>query len=231
MENIEGKKQEIASDLVQREVVCCASVLISGLAKISHQLNYKEFEDAFDIDRDELMSLCERSDYEEPARAFIMDDADVDQLEEIADEHGYWSDICEIVPELTASEPDEDGDSYWNFLGSTDKVGFADEDEAREAAIEHVMPQLRERVAALVEEQGGAAEAVCNEYNLEPERSEVYEHWIVTNWFANKLAEKGETTGEVAGLTIWGRCTTGQSMSLDYVVQQIAMELWPEKLS
>ena len=49
--------------------------------------------------------------------------------------------------------------------------------------------------------------------------SEVYEHWIVTDWLANKLEPKGEMIErDFYGLTIWGRCCTGQAITLDDVI-------------
>lgn len=55
--------------------------------------------------------------------------------------------------------------------------------------------------------------------------SEVYEHWIVSSWLAGKLREQGESVGELFGLTIWGRTTTGQAISMDSVIQQIAANM------
>lgn len=60
-------------------------------------------------------------------------------------------------------------------------------------------------------------------YNYCPE---ILEHWIVSDWLADKLIEKGETVDkDFAGLTIWGRQTSGQGISQDYVIQQIFEEL------
>lgn len=57
----------------------------------------------------------------------------------------------------------------------------------------------------------------------EPDGGEVFEHWIVSDWLADKLEEQGESVArDVQGLTIWGRCTTGQAIALDYVIQSIA---------
>lgn len=55
--------------------------------------------------------------------------------------------------------------------------------------------------------------------------SEVYEHWIVSNFFAEKLKERGETVCELMGLTVWGRCTIGQSISMDGVIEEIAKDM------
>lgn len=59
----------------------------------------------------------------------------------------------------------------------------------------------------------------------EPFRREAYEHWIVSRWFGQQLAGQGEMVGELFGLTIWGRCTTGQSICLDSVIHSIAQSL------
>lgn len=71
-------------------------------------------------------------------------------------------------------------------------------------------------------------EDCCNDENIDYHsyRSEVYEHWIVSSWLANKLESHGQVIDhDFMGLTIWGRCTTGQSISMDYVIQQIAKDI------
>lgn len=59
----------------------------------------------------------------------------------------------------------------------------------------------------------------------DPQRSEALEHWIVSDWFARKLSDRGEMTGELFGLTIWGRTCSGQSISQDGVIREIADEM------
>lgn len=228
--NLEHTRQELASRLVQREVICCVSTLISGMAELANHVPYRLLRDAFCTDTDEIMNLCQRPDYEEAARQFIMDDADLDELESIADEHGYWSDVIDDanVPVTFASEPDEDGDVLWGFTGA--KAEYGDEDDALEAAVDSVMPAIREGVWTLVSETSDAYEQVCTEFNLDPEMLEAYEHWVVSDWLAERLSARGYIIGDFAGLTIWGRCCTGQSISLDCVIQDIAMELWGDEV-
>ncbi len=58
--------------------------------------------------------------------------------------------------------------------------------------------------------------------DLEEYRQEVFEHWLVSSWLSKKLQEHGETVIEdFYGLTIWARCTTGQAIWMDWVIQQI----------
>ena len=60
----------------------------------------------------------------------------------------------------------------------------------------------------------------------EDEYEEVFEHWIVSDWLADKLIAKGETVvKDFHGLTIWGRCCSGQAILLDYVIRDIYLRL------
>ena len=53
------------------------------------------------------------------------------------------------------------------------------------------------------------------------EPNEAYEHWIVSDWLGRQLKDNGQMVEDIAGLTIWGRTTTGQSIMLDYVICNI----------
>jgi len=52
--------------------------------------------------------------------------------------------------------------------------------------------------------------------------NEALEHWIVSPWLMRKLDEQGEMTTTFKDLNIWGRTTSGQSIDMDAVMQQIA---------
>ena len=83
--------------------------------------------------------------------------------------------------------------------------------------------------------EGEPGEEVCLECgfngldddNFEPtEYCEVLEHWIVTDWLADRLEEQGEAVcKDFYGLTVWGRTTSGQSIALDGVISQIHKNL------
>jgi hypothetical protein len=63
-------------------------------------------------------------------------------------------------------------------------------------------------------------------YDLEPQRHEIYEHWIVSEWLAAQLEQRGEVVErDFHGLTIWGRACTGQAILLDEVICAIYDEL------
>ena len=219
--NTESQRQELASRLVQREVGNCVSSLMSGIMEVALHLTYRQMQDAFGTDQDELMELFQRPDYETAAYDFI-DDADEADLETIAELNGDWADVLASanVPDVEELEPDEDGGERWAHVGVTPQIIFDCESDAREVAVSESLPAIRKAVKAMAID----CEEVCQEFNLDPDYIEVYEHWIVSNWLAAKLKARGEVTRDFAGLTIWGRCCTGQSMAMDSVIQDIAVE-------
>ena len=64
-----------------------------------------------------------------------------------------------------------------------------------------------------------AARAVCEAYDIDPYQWEVYEHWAITERLADLLEAEGEKIDrDFAGLVVWARTTTGQSISMDGVI-------------
>lgn len=71
-----------------------------------------------------------------------------------------------------------------------------------------------------------SAQDACEANDVEPYQREVYEHWIVSDWLADKLAEHGEKVDkDFAGLTVWARTCTGQGIANDSVLITIHAEL------
>jgi hypothetical protein len=73
------------------------------------------------------------------------------------------------------------------------------------------------------------AEELCNDWNYDPCDREVFEHWAVTDWFADKLIAAGEKVDkDFAGLCVWARTTTGQAIYADGVIERIYAETHSE---
>ena len=63
-------------------------------------------------------------------------------------------------------------------------------------------------------------------YDEDEEPVEIYEWWAVSDWFGRKLKERGQPVIEfVWGKSYWGRTCTGQSISLDWCVADIARDM------
>ena len=62
----------------------------------------------------------------------------------------------------------------------------------------------------------------CNEFGIEPYQREALEHWVVSDWLADRLEEHGEMIDrDVHSLTVWGRTTSGQVILMDRVICDI----------
>jgi hypothetical protein len=277
---------EAASSIVKNEVYYCVSSLISDLVKIASNCDLHGLH--VDLDYDELLNLSISENWSEPASWFIMHDADMDELEAIADNNGYWDEVllgCG-VPETAAQKSDmicldchthlqiPEGDETLSDKRRAELDNFTNEfmKEPKEymarldldeefyrpmhgcdccgstlagsyfayTNMEDYSDDLNDRIASMEDPEAAkrairkavddlvtdddSYRKICEDNGIDPEYREVYEHWIVSNWLAARLEEKGEITGEVSGLTIWGRCTTGQSISMDWVIEQIAKE-------
>jgi hypothetical protein len=74
----------------------------------------------------------------------------------------------------------------------------------------------------------GTAEEVCLEFGIDYDdyRPEIYEHWIVSNFLADRLEEKGELIlRDFFGMTVWGRACSGQAIKLDGVISEICSDM------
>lgn len=81
------------------------------------------------------------------------------------------------------------------------------------------------------------AEALCTEQGIDPCQREVFEHWAVSPWLAEKLRSQGEKVdtdfpiGPTAGgapLAVWARTTSGQAIAMDPVIRGIVAALHTE---
>ena len=66
-------------------------------------------------------------------------------------------------------------------------------------------------------------EAVCDS-DPANEPAEVYEWYMLDPWLAEKFAERGEVIYDGVDGPVWGRCCTGQSITMDRIVRDIVRE-------
>ena len=127
----------------------------------------------------------------------------------------YWDDILRVCIQDDWQEP------------ATYHTGELDRNECSEI-LESISIQvfdsetvetLREAIDANIIDGTIDAQEFCEEHGLDPHVNEAYEHWIVSDWLADKLEAAGEMVSQdIYGLTIWGRCTSGQAILLDGVI-------------
>jgi hypothetical protein len=219
-------KQEIINDeiffqracdlWVERNIGQCVSSLMYDVGR-----NLEECSRIFDFDYDEALGWFQREDYEEVVSDFI-DDADLDDLETIADMAGDWSDAVGNIPTAIELEG-EDGEVTWVVpsLG----ISESDEDEANQSALVASIDQIRTKVKTLITNDAEYTE-IGQHFNLDPDYNEIYEHWVIPEgWTARELEDEGQVIFDFGGMRIWGRMTTGQSILLDGVTRRIVRNL------
>jgi hypothetical protein len=219
-------KQEIIQDetlfqracglWVERNIGQCVSSLMYDVGR-----NLEECSRIFDFDYDEAMGWFQREDYSEVVSDFI-DDADLDDLETIADMAGDWSDAVGNIPTAIELEG-EDGEVTWVVpsLG----ISESDEDEANQSALVASIDQIRTKVKTLITNDAEYTE-IGQHFNLDPDYNEIYEHWVIPEgWTARELEDEGQVIFDFGGMRIWGRMTTGQSILLDGVTRRIVRNL------
>lgn len=202
--------QRNVSDFVRREGIYCVSTLVSeALGKGEDAPEY-----------DELLCLVEpEPDWQEAAEDHgwtITNDAD-------GNFYGIEADQFEsVVFTVNANLPTPSYFWYEALDSSNDRRGpFTGRAEAEQ----DVLCELGVFLSA--SDETDAYRELCEDQGIDGDgyRREVYEHWIVSGWLADRLGERGEVVGEWCGLTIWGRCTTGQAISMDGVICSIYDEL------
>ena len=148
---------------------------------------------------EEFSHLYESIDYEE-AESYEIEGNDCEIYETIDNCFGVLS--KSVIEELDCDEEIETEEEYEDRL---------------EWIVEPEHACKEEAIRAYFEKKG---------LDIQSYTSEVYEHWIVSEWLANRLEEYGEAVDkDVYGMCVWGRTTTGAAIYLDWVIEQIYQDL------
>jgi Protein of unknown function (DUF3768) len=144
--------------------------------------------------------------------------------------------VSALVYQIAKDNPDD-----WHHL-------FV-QDDWETPAYEALLQLPRQQLAEFLEQHGAAVDAddtastlataylqqlrdddtlrgFCADNDIEPQQTEIYEHWIVSEWLAGQLEQRGEVIERnFYGLTVWGRACTGQAIKLDGVICDIYDDL------
>lgn len=84
----------------------------------------------------------------------------------------------------------------------------------------------------LFDTEKAAAEDACENYGIDPIEAEIFEYWIVDGDMARWLEKSGEVVARdfADALTVWGRTTTGQSISMDGEISDIVNERYAHEI-
>ncbi|WP_299315988.1 hypothetical protein [uncultured Halomonas sp.] len=201
-----------AQDLVRREVLYCVSYMISEMFKLHDHLDSE--------DQEALIDLQTASrDFEEPAQ-----DAG---WEETTDP--TWM-FFQNGNELRVFKEGTEDEAWEQLSREIETVEDHADDESCQEYCEYEGWELLDSPTFFNLEAGETSEAddwedLCSEQGIDPHESEAFEHWLVSNWLAHKLTERGYTVRTFMDMTVWARGCTGQAIYCDWVMEDIARSL------
>lgn len=224
----ESAKQNICGYYVGREVQQCVSMLVSSVLRVAGQ--YCEVDS--ELETDTLQEGFCGYDYSEAAEQHIHDCDYPDDLLDMADEVGYRDEAMLAAgydennpPVETPADPD-DPESEDELCASFDDFFYSRKAADQEGEIlDKLRRYILDKMGAMCDDD---VQNFCNEFDIDfyDYPREAYEYWVVSDWMADELKERGYLVTEWMGLTIWGRQCTGQAILLDYVISSICSELY-----
>lgn len=138
-------------------------------------------------------------------------------------------DYDEVLSLCTGQDWETPGTAELEGMDQDDLISFCDEHQLFADAVEETpfdsdseVDHMRQCVRDMFEADW---KSFCENRDIDPEDVEVYEHWAVTSWFKKTLAEHNQITGEMLDFDVWGRCTTGQAISMDGCIAEIAASM------
>lgn len=131
-----------------------------------------------------------------------------------------------LVKDLIKYEDIENTSYYYADLSDNYFEGSYEEKEALIEELEEKIMELDDEPTLNSDEK---IERLQNDVLIlteaELENREVFEWWLVTEWLFEKLRDKEEVVIDSNYGHIWGRCTTGQAILLDYIITEICNDL------
>ena len=118
----------------------------------------------------------------------------------------------------------EDINNYWLYPEYSGQ--FADFGGGTQTDLNQEIERLEDVMSKMLDDNDdyGVIEDEINELrDLEFEYQEVYEWWVVSSFLCEKLEALGHPV--ISDHNIWGICTTGQAILLDYAITQICSDI------
>jgi len=141
---------------------------------------------------------------------------------ELAKDEKYFEDLFPLCVQDDYEEP---ALYYLESITKSDCIEYIDSETDLTGDFSLATLKGLKRIVKNHLEEEEKYQEFCELFDLEPDRNEAYEHWIVSDYLARKLETHGHITGEFMGMTIWGRQTSGQAILLDSVISSICEEM------
>lgn len=191
--------EELAEMYAERDILCCDSCLVDDLARMSFESN---------------CDVAQEFSIEEWKNVYVdTSDWTAKQCREYCDDNGIEYPSRSNPFSMGKDEVIEELYYFSDFHHVMDKKKTKNKDvnDLREQLFSEIDKEIWGNVGDwrdAVEESVVAAEP--------------YEWWRVTEWLCRELSDIGEVVIDNSYGYWWGRCTTGQALIMDGVLQKIA---------
>lgn len=197
-EDQSAKNQRIIDKLVEREVYCCMT------QEVEYMLSRVFFNDDNNPFDEECADATMRPECPECRSAYSFTELTVSELQDRWFEVGFGLNK-------------EAGELEEGYLCPICGCWHKTIESARECCgVDQTIYQCDHCGKVLNEEQYE---------HMDTAPVEIYEWWAVSGWFGEKLKEQGCVVIDAWGKSYWGREATGQSISLDGCITNIAKEM------
>ena len=204
--------QKIVSRFVSEEINVCVTSVAEFIIKVTSEgmpymdieseapFTYNDIENQYVDNTDEIDELQEQVDEMQEKLDELQEKRDEleEQLDEIRDEYESDPAHSELLRDISECE--------YEIKTLEDKI---DKLENKIDKLDDKISELDDKISELQTEDG--------------DFKEVCEWWDVSPWLCNRLEEYGEVV--IPSMGYWGRQTTGQSISLDYVISEICYNM------
>lgn len=149
----------------------------------------------------------------------------------------YYCQSCLVEELFKAGLIDyEQIENCWSYRADLSDGEWEGSDEERTEKLEELQDEIDDLNSKLDHCHGAVAnrlqekiDRLQDDYDtldrVDSEMAEIYEWWLVSDWFAEELKAKGQCILEEMDCTWWGRQTTGQAILLDSVITSIAIDM------
>ena len=195
--------------IVRDDVMICQTSLVESLLSFEYEcFNYDNISNNY-IDHEEEIGEVEEEITELRDLVETLAERVVDDTDEI---EGLTDDLKELEDEPDSGYSPERDERKFNVIALLNNLEFKVNLQKKEIEVnEKLIEELEEQSSDLRENNGGD--------------NEVFEWWVVSSWLRVKLESRGEVILDNDYGTWWGRGTSGQSIELDSVIQDIAKSI------
>lgn len=111
--------------------------------------------------------------------------------------------------------------NFASFAGGTDEMRSNEIESLRDLIVQLENDEDKDNSQKIEEIENEISELE----NLESEYTDIMEYWIVSRYLADKLNEKGHPVVSDGSNMIWGRTTSGQTIYMDGVINEICFDI------